>query len=205
MNNCISHCKVYQYADDTCLMSSDKDLNIALEKLQQDFDTVCKWSHDAGLVLNAGKTKFVHVHSTQCRTVTDISVTAHDHQCLHSTDYKNKCKCPKLQQVDQQRYLGLIIDSSFNWGPHIDSVCNRLRAIMAKFYIIKDRIPYSILLEMYKALVDSVVSYGLTSYGRTFKTYLAQIYRLQHSLIKHGLSFPEKHKTMSLSIATLFQ
>lgn len=55
---------------------------------------------------------------------------------------------------------------------------------MAKFYIIRNRVPFSIRLQMYKSLADSIISYGLSSYGRTFKTYLDQIYKLQVRLLK---------------------
>lgn len=37
---------------------------------------------------------------------------------------------------------------------------------------------------LYLALADSVISYGLSSYGRTYKTYLNNIYKLQIRLLK---------------------
>lgn len=37
---------------------------------------------------------------------------------------------------------------------------------------------------MYTALAESIISYGLSSYGRTFKSYLDQIYKLQVRLLK---------------------
>lgn len=183
--NCVLKCSVYQFADDTCLVAADKDLRLAERMLQNDFDRVCKWSHDAGLVLNAGKTKLLHVHSSQSRSVGSIRIVGHDHQCLHSrqTDAVH-CGCAPLEQVSKQKYLGLIIDNRFNWGDHIDSVCIKLRAIMAKIYILRNRIPYTVRLNIYNALVESIISYGLSSYGRTFSSYLDKIYRLQVRLLK---------------------
>lgn len=38
---------------------------------------------------------------------------------------------------------------------------------------------------MYLSLAESIISYGISSYGRTYKTYLDNIYRLQIRILKH--------------------
>ncbi|KAI5639565.1 reverse transcriptase (RNA-dependent DNA polymerase) domain-containing protein [Phthorimaea operculella] len=189
MNNCVEKCSIYQYADDTCLIAAHECLRTAETLLQDDFNRICQWSHDAGLVLNAEKTKLIHIHSNQSRTVDAISIIGHDHNCLHLGIGNVHCKCLPLQQVTDQKYLGLVIDNNFNWGPHINNICNRLRAILAKFYIIKNRIPFKIRLQMYNALAESIITYGLSSYGRTFRSYLDDIYKLQVRLLKLVVPF----------------
>ncbi|KAI5637715.1 reverse transcriptase (RNA-dependent DNA polymerase) domain-containing protein [Phthorimaea operculella] len=184
INNIIRYCTVYQYADDTCLISAANDLHIASKNLQCDFDNVCRWSHDAGLVLNADKTKLLHISSSHNISGDKLAIIAHTHLCLHVNSNYNvtyTCSCPSLEEVSSQKYLGLIIDNRFNWGVHIEHVCNKLRDILAKFYVINNRIPFSVKLAMYNALAESVISYGLSSYGRTFDTYLNEIYKLQAS------------------------
>lgn len=37
---------------------------------------------------------------------------------------------------------------------------------------------------LYLSLADPIICYGITSYGRTYKTYLMQIYKLQLALLK---------------------
>lgn len=182
LENVITHCSLYQYADDTCLLSASKNLNLAVDNLQKDFTIMAMWAHDMGLVLNPQKTKVIHVHSSHISNCHPFRIIAHSHDCLHNN--LPECQCSSIDQVPYHTYLGLIIDNRFNWGYHVDSVCNRLRAILAKFSIIKRKIPYRILLQMYTALAESIISYGLTSYGRTFKTYLDKIYNLQIRLLK---------------------
>lgn len=189
MENFIKNCSVYQYADDTCLVAADKDLSKAEQSIQNDFDNLCKWSHDAGLVINAGKTKTIHVRSNHLLNSNEpVTIVAHDHQCLHKSDKVRLsslgCKCEPLEQVTNYKYLGLIVDDRFNWGNHIDSICDKLRAMLAKFAIIKYKVPFKILLNLYNALAESIISYGITSYGRTFKTYIDKIYNLQLRLLK---------------------
>lgn len=81
-------------------------------------------------------------------------------------------------------HVGLLIDERFTWGPHIEKVCAKLRAILAKFYLLRYKIPYFVLITMYKALAESLISYGLSSYGRTFKTYIDPIKNLQKRMLK---------------------
>lgn len=94
------------------------------------------------------------------------------------------CSCSHVKVVDKQKYLGLIIDNRFKWTEHINYVSDKLRAMLAKFTLVKNKIPYSTLLQLYKALVETTIQYGLSSYGRTYKSHLDQIYALQIRLLK---------------------
>lgn len=86
----------------------------------------------------------------------------------------------------------MVVDDRFSWSHHVDVVCDKLRAILAKIHIIRYKMPYKVLLNLYIALAESVISYGLTSYGRTFKTYLAKIFNLQLRLLKSIIPKPIK-------------
>lgn len=91
-------------------------------------------------------------------------------------------------------YLGVILDSNFHWRPHIDHVCNKLRSVLAKLSILKYKVPYKTLRTLYLALADSVIDYGLSSYGRTYKTYVEDIYKLQLRILKTIVPTRIKHK-----------
>jgi hypothetical protein len=180
--NLVKNCDMYQFADDTCLVAADKDIDKALKNLQTDFTLLTKWSHDAGLVLNVDKTKLLYISSSQNRSLRKIKLIAHTHQCLHSNN--QGCACIPVEIVNHQKYLGLIIDDRMKWNDHIHYVCDRLRAILAKFVIIKNKIPYSTLLQLYKVLGETIINYGISSYGRTFKSHLDHIYKLQLRILK---------------------
>ncbi|CAG4965395.1 unnamed protein product [Colias eurytheme] len=55
MGEAIEHSKIFQFADDTCLLVSHKNVDTAMNLLQDDFDNLCRWCHDAGLVINSKK------------------------------------------------------------------------------------------------------------------------------------------------------
>ncbi|KAG7304843.1 hypothetical protein JYU34_010230 [Plutella xylostella] len=182
MCNIITEGSVYQFADDTCLVIAHKDLKIAERSMQKNYDLLCKWAHDAGLVINASKTKVVHIRSSHNTYDIQPSIIAHEHQCFHTKN--TNCNCISLEVVQQHKYLGLIIDQRFNWEPHVNHVCTKLRALLGKMAILKYKVPFNILRLIYMAMADSIIGYGLSSYGKTYKTHLEKIYKLQKSILK---------------------
>ena len=191
-----NNCSVYQFADDTCLISSDKNIIKAQAILQKNFDQLVKWAHDVGLVINSNKTKLMHISSAHMRTASMPTIVAHAHQCLHNASSAGPCACEHLELVTKQTYLGLVIDSRFNFQYHIDHVCSKLRAVLSKLSILRYKLPYKTLRTIYLSLADSVIRYGISTYGRSFKTFIKQIYRLQLAILKVivPIKIKEKYK-----------
>lgn len=193
MDSCIVNSSCYQFADDTCLVIGDKDAQRACDLLQSDLDRLIRWCHDSGLVLNANKTKLLVIKSPYIKQTPINKLVAHDHTCLH-TDSIAACCCPGIEIVDRQIYLGLIIDSKFNWSHHIEHVCTKLRQFLANITILNNRIPFKVKLMLYNALAGSHVQYGLSSYGRSYRSYLDQIHNLQIRILKTIVSNKIKNK-----------
>ena len=181
MCNLIKEGSVYQFADDTCLVVANKKFISAQKLLQHNFDQLCKWAHDVGLAINAQKTKIVYIHSSHNKNLSNPCIMAHNHACFHK---KINCNCPTLDVVTEHTYIGLVIHSRFGWSAHVNHVCNKLRSVLGRMSILKYKLPYKTLRLLYLALADSVVNYGLSSYGRTYKTYLMDIHKLQLRLLK---------------------
>lgn len=186
--NVVQYCKVVMYADDTCLLISGKDINAMVQQVQADFLNLTKWAHDNGIILNVNKTKCMHIYSPYNKRAKQVSrdnlsIIGLRYDCLHS-QYVN-CKCTKLELVEEFKYLGLILDKNFNWKPHVNSVCSKLRKILGQYYYLKRILNMKTMYAVYHALVDSIISYGLNCYGRTFKTYLDNIKNLQIRILKY--------------------
>jgi hypothetical protein len=183
ISNVVEHCSTYMYADDTCLVYADQDVTLIEARLQSDFNSLLKWSHDNGILLNSSKTKYMLVKSPYIkRQAGPIRIVGHSYECLHSDMVL--CTCQSLEFVDTYKYLGLKIDSNFNWKPHVEGVCNKLRSILCKLKNVSYFTDKATLHTLYHALADSVLSYGLTVYGGTFKTQLDKILNLQLRLVK---------------------
>ncbi|KAG7299374.1 hypothetical protein JYU34_016314 [Plutella xylostella] len=159
MSNIFTEGTVYQFADDTCLITAHKDISIAQIQLQHNYNQLCKWAHDVGLIINAQKTKLLHIHSPHLHTTFTPHISSHTHQCFHSDSYNATCNCDRLELVKQHTYLGLIIDKNFSWKPHIEHLSNKLRALMSRLQILKFKLPFNILRTLYLSLADSIISY----------------------------------------------
>lgn len=188
MANVIRHSLVCMYADDTCLLVAGKDVQRIRQQLEEDFEMVTKWAHDNGIIINTDKTKCMHIFSPQnvkAKVVNknEIKILGHSYVCLHNN--KRNCNCKTLEYVESFKYLGLLIDSRFNWKQHINMVCNRLRSILGKFYHLKRILDKKTLFMVYYALVESIINYGLSCYGLSFNTYVEQIKKLQIRFLKY--------------------
>ncbi|KAI5632971.1 reverse transcriptase (RNA-dependent DNA polymerase) domain-containing protein [Phthorimaea operculella] len=154
----IKYCTVFMYADDMCILLQVRTKRNS-GKIQTDFDSIVKWSHDNGIIINIAKTKGMHMSSPHY-------------------------SCVDLEFVEKFKYLGLVTDRSVSWKSHIEQICNKLRSVLSKFYLLKYNVPKSLLYTVYFALVDSYLQYGLIAYGRTFKTYLDKLKKLQIRFLK---------------------
>ncbi|KAI5636537.1 reverse transcriptase (RNA-dependent DNA polymerase) domain-containing protein [Phthorimaea operculella] len=141
MCNVIRHGKAFMYADDTCILYADSDLNIIQQKLQEDLDSVIKWSHDNGIIVNMAKTKCMHIYSPHSRVYCEKPVLlGHSYDCLHRE--KHNCNCMTIELVSSYKYLGLTIDRDFSWKTHIEKIC--------KVLPVHDKVKLLIALEEYR-------------------------------------------------------
>lgn len=178
--------KIFQYADDTILVAESEDFLEAQGKLQHDFVNILKWSHDHGLVLNETKTSVMHVRPPM-QPKFEVAILSHNFDCLHSSGVD--CKCNNfIQQVEVQKYLGVYIDECFKWEPHVDSLCRRLRSSTFGLYSLSRIVTKKTLITVYKAMVESVLRYGLLSFGEATETNLGRVRNIQKSMLKiiHG-------------------
>ncbi|CAG9135781.1 unnamed protein product [Plutella xylostella] len=133
MSHFSNECQLYQFADDTCLISADHNIDVALNNLQEDFNNISKWCHDAGLVLNSIKTKLINIRSPYLKSAETVpKLIAHTHACMH--DNRDICDCPHIEVVKSHTYLGLVIDNRFNWGAHVQRDSGACRAMPSCVY-----------------------------------------------------------------------
>ncbi|XP_049886501.1 uncharacterized protein LOC126380976 [Pectinophora gossypiella] len=202
--NVLKHSSAHMFADDLCTLHAGTDLTAMLRLVQQDIDSVVRWSHDNGIVLNTDKTKLLIIHSPYSRLPDNVccNLVTHSFTCLHSNN--NICDCKPIERVPFVTYLGMRVDEHFAWTYHIDYICNKLRILLDKFYHLRFKVPTNILKCMYMALVDSIVSYGLDCYGLTFKSHINKIESLQIRFLKLLVSRKTKNKCNG-NYTTLFK
>ena len=98
------------FADDTTIHTPDKDITVVSKRLQQSLQEVSSWCNTNCMVLNPSK--------TECMTIT----TRQKHQ-LGPLSLRLSLNDTTIKQVDQHRLLGLTVDSTLQWKPHVNSIC----------------------------------------------------------------------------------
>ncbi|KAI5637432.1 reverse transcriptase (RNA-dependent DNA polymerase) domain-containing protein [Phthorimaea operculella] len=179
----LRHCSAHMFADDLCALRAGTDLAETCRLVQEDVNSVVKWSHDNGIVLNADKTKLLIIHSPYLRlSETNPNIYTHSFDCIHN-NYIN-CNCKPIERINCITYLGVKIDNNFSWSSHVDFICNKLRSLLGRFYHLSFKVPLSTLKCLYLSLVDSILSYSLDCYGLTFKTNIQKLESIQIRFLK---------------------
>lgn len=129
--NSLKLSRIFAYADDTALVVAHKDLQTATHLMQHQLDTAIRWCHDHGLVINAAKTKLMHIKPPHFGYA-NIKLKFHDTDCLHKHklndfDYSNDVCQTSLEIVNIYKYLGVYVDQNFKWHKHVEEVRKKLR------------------------------------------------------------------------------
>jgi len=117
-------CNTEWYADDTTLHESVKCLSTIQQNLQTNLLKVQTWCNTNNMILNPIKTTCMVIGSSRkskqnCNIALSISGI-------------------KMCNVQTQKLLGLYIDNTLSWKPHIDSVCAKVssRIFLLKFFLL---------------------------------------------------------------------
>lgn len=160
-------------------------MQTARKMLESDFKQFQKWAHDKKIIVNKTKTKGMHITGHQTLKLEEPGLKFHSHDCLHNKETEN-CLCENtIELVEHIKYLGIIFDHKFLWNIHIEETCKRMRYIAYKIFHLSDMMPKYILKTIYHSLVESVLGYAITVWGRASNTHLLRLSGTQNRIIKH--------------------
>ena len=158
------HSKVVLYADDTVLLFSSTSSTEIQSCLNEDLISASKWFQANKLLLNISKCKWM-LFGSQKRL--------------------KKCALPEisinnspLEHVSTYKYLGLLLDCSLNWQPHINYVCKKLKQRLGVLKRVRQYLDEATSTLLYNALILPMADYCDTVYGSCGKTLLAKVERL---------------------------
>ena len=102
----ISKCSLCNYADDNTLYCTGKDLNQIKRTLEMDFMILHQWLHKNHMKVNPGKCHYMVIGSR------DLS-----HEIMLNNN--------KITGSNEEKLLGIILDSKLNFESHIGSLCKK--------------------------------------------------------------------------------
>ena len=80
------------------------------------------------------------------------------------------------------KFLGLIVDNTLSWKPHIEHLLNKLSTVC---YVIRSVKPYlnkNAIIMIYHSLFHAVMTYGIIFWGNS--SHSTQVFRMQKKAIK---------------------
>ncbi len=131
--------KPYLYADNSAIVCVDKDPVVICGHLQSDLNNLSMWFKVNKVSVNCSKTKcilFCGQRSKHKNNVLDLTLND-----------------SPLDQVNEIKYLGLVIDRYLTFEEHVKSICGKITARTKLLWRIHCSIPRSLAPTLYKSLI----------------------------------------------------
>jgi len=149
-NDCISHEPnqyIVKFSDDTVLLSLlNKESSLYVHQVA--VDRFVGWCDSHQLHINTQKTVEMLVDPKSVGDQSPVAIHGHD-----------------IRQVTSFKYLGMYIDNDLSWRTQITNVCARIHQRL--YFLRRLRVfgvGKSIMLIFYRATIESVLRYGITSW-----------------------------------------
>ena len=165
-----------QFADDTTIFSGNKSLEACINSIQSSIDSLIPYLQKIGLEISPTKTKLVIFTSKRCN-LAGVSVKILDSVIHPSSSVK---------------YLGMILDQKLSWGPHINYISakavrslNVIKCLRSTWWGSHP----AILLNIYKALVRSILDYNSFLIATNNYKLFTLLNRIQYRAIRLCLGY----------------
>ena len=137
LSSCLKNTKAIQFADDTTLYMSHKNLHVLYTFVNQDLVSLNDWFRANKLSLNVSKTNYVLFSNK--RLINDNLVLN-----IGNDEIGKKSFC---------KFLGVYIDENLDWHEHIDTCKSKLSCSLYAINKVKRLVSSECLKMMYYSLV----------------------------------------------------
>lgn len=159
-------------------MFKENSWESVLDLACNELSLVQSWLDNNLLTLNIAKTKFLAFAPSLTTQLAQNNIQ------LHSCTNRVNCSCPVIKQEASVRYLGITIDENFKWNVHCLQTAKKLRKLIYKFVQLRQVVSEQLLRSVYFALVQSVVSYGITAWGAATQVSIDPVVKVQKLILR---------------------
>ncbi|KAI5728482.1 hypothetical protein M8J77_016807 [Diaphorina citri] len=183
------------FADDSCIVSVHRNLEVAARTAQEDFITLQKYFYNNEIYINETKTEaMVMGVSKGMAEIHQHKIKCHRRSCLFQEQYRTQCQCPAINYTDTCRYLGIQIDNSFKMIPHVNLLGKKLRILNYQFRKSNAQMLSTQTKKLlYFSLVESLLRYGVTLYTYCPAYVMSPLNSIQRKIITY-LFWKEQEK-----------
>ena len=168
LNQAIKHSKTFHFADDTCLLYSNKSLKKLNSKVNHDLKQLSNWLRANKISLNTKKTEIILLKTKRKPVTKKLNF---------------RLSGQKLELSKSTKYLGIYLDENIDWSPNINTLCKKLSNSVGIFAKIRHFVDYRTMLSLYHALFHSHITYHLSK-AQLSHTNLNKIQNLQKKALR---------------------
>lgn len=143
---CLDHTTPRLYADDTLISIAGKSATELHRNVNADLARISDWLLANKLSLNVVKTENMLIGSK-------FKVPS------FGSFAPIKISGSEIKRVSTLKHLGVLIDENLNWESHIDTICQKIGRSIYGLKQLRDFVPISTLITMYKALIQPIFDY----------------------------------------------
>ena len=148
INQCLKHCYVTLYADDTTLVATANNYEELYKFVNDDLSALSEWLCLNKLTMNISKTKYI-IYSLSQQTA------------LQRNDLKVFLNGSVIERVDTFKFLGIHIDEHLTWKPHMNKILSKIQRNLGIVRRISFFLTRKALLQLFHSLIMSHVRYGI--------------------------------------------
>ncbi len=160
--NVSSLVKCILFADDTNIFCSGENLQQLLDVITSELSKIKIWFDKNKLSLNLNKTKIMLFGN--CKTHNQLQLQIYG---------------VNIERVNENKFLGVIIDDKICWKPHIKHVKSKLSRSISVLAKAKHVLDQKSLYILYNSLILPYLEYCIEAWGNTYKTTLQSLSILQ--------------------------
>jgi hypothetical protein len=155
------------YADDTCLYSRGKSVEIIEEKLNVNLSHANKWMKSNKMVLNSEKTK--------CMLITTVQKSRR----LSRTELELNLDGVNIEPVFKEKLLGMEIDNFLTFNKLVSSLCSKVSLRILALRRIKRFLPNFARKIFYNALILPYFNYCISVWSSCNASSMDRVFKLQ--------------------------
>lgn len=149
---------ITQYADDSTIYKSDKNLSALETILQSDIDKIEKWCKVNNMAINPSK--------TTCMIVSSKSKRHKNNEPTLHLQIGGKT----IENVTVQKTLGVYVDNTLTWNFQLKKVCGKLNSNIALMKRISYYLTYEMKILFYNSYILSKMDYCYSVWGNNRKS-----------------------------------
>lgn len=154
----------------------NENYEIAVTIFQSDINRLSNWFAENNIFVNSKKTKLLCFRNPHKRVLLNRSLFLPGNKGVQDTELKYEAST---------KYLGLNFDEHMTWECHIDCIKKRLRTVSSFIYRIGTSACALVKKNIYCALGESILRYGILIYGSSSNNRLRTVDKLIYRIVNN--------------------